>query len=82
MIVIRTVPIVNAVTRIWNIRNSIHSKKFGVDSTPILVCQSCPNWHTIYGVLCTPLFMVCLTHLIWCAMHTTFGVHTTPYLVC
>ena len=26
---------------------TIHSKKFGVHCTPNLVCQRCPNWHTI-----------------------------------
>ena len=36
-----------------------HSKKCGVHSTPKLVCQTRPNWHTIYGVLCTPF--------LWCA---------------
>ena len=49
--------------------------------TPNLVVQRRPNWHTIYGVLCTT-FLVCIAHLIWCAMHTIFGVENTLYTVC
>ena len=60
---------------------TVHSKKFGVHSTPNLVCQHRPNWHTIYGVLCTPfcgvhstLNLVCYTHHFQCGQHTLYGV--------
>ena len=65
----------------------IHSKKFGVHSTPKLACQHRPNWHTIYGVLPTPSFgvpdtlnlvccahpMACTAHHIWCELHSKYA---------
>ena len=51
-----------------------HSKKFGVPALSKLACDTKCAVHTS--------FMVCIARLIWCVMHTIFGVDNTLCTVC